>query len=517
MVKIALISFMLHGINIRTLAAYLKRNGYEAYCFFCAGPFTDANSKELIRILKEKNIGLVGLSVITDHYASACLLTDLIKKNTALPVIWGGAHVDVMPEESLRHADMVCRGEGEEALLELAGEIDRGRRTSSLKNIWFNSENGVVRNDIRNLEENLDRYPIPDFGLETQYVMNETGFDVMRDLLAAETNYDVITSRGCPHRCGYCYNNYRYKQYQGKGRYLRFRSIEHFIEELSQAKKINANLKNIHFWDDNFLSRSVDELMAFKKLYSERINLPFFILAEPMFFHKEKLKILRECGLYFMQIGIQTGSERISREIYQRDIPQKALVDIAHFTHQLGIRVIYDIIFNNPYEAPSDIAETIKLFLRFPAPFLIQGFNLIFYPGTDITERALRDGFISERPPDTDFSTIESRLNSPLLTQKKSVISSRFYTINYDPRGKAYWNSLFQIVGLPDIPRSVILFFLKSGIFLNKLLLGLFIKIYLSSPSQKSRVSWLLVFPKRCIGKLLRILKRHENETAAKN
>ena len=118
--RIALMSFLANSINVRTLSAYLKQNGYESICVFCPCLPNEANTQALIQLLKQQRISLVGISLVTDNYYSAVILTKAIKKELAIPVIWGGAHVNVMPDECLRHADMICKGEGEEALLDLA-------------------------------------------------------------------------------------------------------------------------------------------------------------------------------------------------------------------------------------------------------------------------------------------------------------------------------------------------------------------------------------------------------------
>lgn len=484
MVHTALISFVVNSITIRMLSSYLKMNGYDTACFFCPGIFNEENSKELIKILKEKKTSLVGISVLTDYYYAAVSVTKLIKKNIGIPVIWGGAHVDVRPEECLRHADIICMGEGEEALLELAGNLSLRRQLNTdIKNICFKTENGIIRNDLRNIEENLDKYPFPDYAPDTQYLMNERGFDKWREEFL-QKQYHIMTSRGCPYNCAYCYNNYRRKQYQGKGKYLRMRSVENVIQELIQAKKIYKDLQSILFLDDNFLNRSLAELDRFKELYLKKVNgIPFYLLTDPRLFDEKKIKILRDCGLHKMQIGIQSGSEWLNKEVYNRPVFNKEILEMARCINQLGIKVVYDIIFNNPYETRDDIIRTVELLLKLSGPFSVQGYNLIFYPGTDITNKALKDGYISLKRDKDDFSTIQGTYNSPLHMTRKDVFSSRFYSISFNTRGKKYWNQLIFMLKFRHIPdsliRFLIRFFLKSDTFYKKAALNGIISFYL--------------------------------------
>lgn len=489
MLNLALISFLNTSINIRVLSSYLKKYGYNVTCLFCSIDFNQRNLYELLMLLKEKDITFVGISLGTDNYRSAVIATKEIKSKLGLPVIWGGAHVNVKPEESLRHADMICMGEGEDALLELVENMSNGNESNtSIKNIWFKTKNSIIRNELRNLEEDLDKYPFADLDLSTQFVMNETGFEKLNDI-HFKGEYSTMTSRGCPYKCKYCYNNYRWDQYSGKGRYLRMRSIKKVIDELSHIKTIFKNLKVINFWDDSFLARKTEDFIEFKELYTKEIGLPFFCLVEPMAFKNEKVKILRESGLIGLQVGIQTGSERINKEIYKRPVTNKKVLDVAHYINQLGIKATYDVIFNNPYENHDDIRETINLFLNFPRPVSLQGYNLIFYPGTDITDNALKDGYISIKEDFDDFSTIESKKDSPLATYGEAQVSSRFYRINYDSSDKIFLNTVISLFNMKIIPNWFIKYIAQSENIFNRIILRMICYSFQTALKMK-HLSW---------------------------
>jgi radical SAM superfamily enzyme YgiQ (UPF0313 family) len=491
MVKIALISFLTNSINTRSLSSYLKVNGYEVTCLFCSAELDSNRLKRLTELLKNRAIDLVGVSLVTDDYRSAVLVTRAIKAELGLPVIWGGAHVNVKPDECLRHADMICLGEGEEALLDLAKDMSRGGEPDlSIRNIWFKTGDGIVKNELRPLTEDLDRYPFPDFDLDSQYVLEATGFVPLSEAhLAGE--YSVMTSRGCPYNCHYCYNSYRRRAFAGKGAYLRKRSIENVIDELQHALRIFNKLSRINFWDDSFVTRSIEDFKKFQGLYRSGIGIPFFALIEPMAFNHEKIAILKDSGLSGLQVGIQTGSERINRDIYNRSISSAKVISVARYLHGLGIQVKYDIIFNNPYETAEDLSETISLLLDFPKPFALQGYNLIFYPGTAITEKALEDGYISEKQATEDFSTIQSAKDSPVAMMGHSEVTSRFYKINYSSTEKEYLNAVISLTGSNHVPRSIVRFFAQSETAFKVLLLKVFIKVYRYSAQVRNQVTQL--------------------------
>ena len=487
--QIALISFLSNSINTRILSAYLKKNGYAVTCYFCPDSFNVTNLNALVELLKEKNTSFTGVSLVTDDYIKAVQVTRAIKEHTNIPVIWGGAHVNIKPDESLRHADMICMGEGEEALLELVHQMSKPCNIDlNIKNIWFNTKDGIIKNELRSIEENLDRYPFPDFDFSSQYIMNESGFDAMSEK-HLNSEYSIMTSRGCPYNCQYCYNSYRRKQYEGKGKYLRTRSINNVIEELVEAKKQFKDLKEINFWDDSFVARKMEDFVVFKHEYKANIGLPFFALVEPMAFNALKIKVLRESGLTKLQVGIQSGSERVNKDIYNRPVSNNKILEVVNSINNMGIDVIYDLIFNNPYETHDDLAETLNLLSQFPKPFKVQGYNLIFYPGTEITENALRDGYITLKTDSDDFSTIQGSTDSPtsLEMRGKAAVSGRFYAINYDSKNKTYANAVISLLALNHVPRAFFNYFASSETSLKKLQLQLFYSLYTLTSKLKNK------------------------------
>jgi radical SAM superfamily enzyme YgiQ (UPF0313 family) len=478
MVRTALISFLKNSINTRLLSSYLKQHGHEVTCYFCPDSFNERNLKALLDNLRDTQVSLVGISLVTDDYYPAVVATQAIKQKLGIPVIWGGAHVNVRPEESLRHADMICRGEGEEALLELVQKLSAtGTIDTAIRNLWFNHNGVIINNELRALEEDLDKYPFPDFELGAQYVMDDKGFTPLNEK-HMKGEYSIMTSRGCPYSCRYCYNNYRRQHYEGKGKYLRARSIGNVIQELTLAKQVFKDLRLINFWDDSFVARPMSDFHTFSDLYKKEIGLPFFALIEPMAFNSDKIKLLRDCGLSSLQVGIQTGSERVNREIYNRQVSNKNVLEMTHTLSSMRIRVVYDIIFNNPYETREDLQETIRLLLAYPKPFTVQGYNLIFYPGTALTERALKDGFISLKPDVEDFSTIEGKADSPIAMMGSSDVSSRFYRINYSSDDKIYLNAVISLLAYRYVPHFLIRYFGNSETPLRRLQLKAFTLFY---------------------------------------
>ena len=464
--NVLLISFNLISLNTRILSSYLKKNGHRVFLLFCTNGFNPANAPKFIELIKSINADLIGISLMTDEFPDAKIATEIIKEHLKIPVLWGGTHPSISPEESLKYADIICIGEGEEALLELCEMMEHNSDYSSIQNLWMMRNNTIIKNELRQLEENLDKYPFSDYELTDKYILMQNECVEFTETQLNDA-YDIMTSRGCPHSCSYCYNNQRRKMYYKKGKYLRYRTVDNVIEELVFIKNKFKTINFINFWDDNLVSRTVEELEIFSKIYKEKVNLPFYCLASPGKLNQEKIRLLKACGLSLVQIGIQTGSKEIS-ELYRRHTENIEIINLSKIIHKYKITAKYDVIFNNPYETKENIKETINLLLELPKPYILNGYNLIFYPGSEIYEKGLKDGYISLNSMDIvdqDSSSIYSPINSPLLNWNYKL-SNRLYCCNYSIENKRYLNSLITLI--PRYPNILVRSLLFSENIISK-------------------------------------------------
>jgi len=182
--------------------------------------------------------------------------------------------------------------------------------------------------------------------------------------------------------------------FKGTGvRFLRRRSPEHVVREL----KIVLSQKQYHFisfWDDMF-DNDIEWLSDFSRLYSKEIGLPYGIAIHTHLVSERMVKLLKDSGCHSVGVGIQTGSARINREIYRRPFRREKVLEAVSLLNP-NFDVFYDLIVENPYETEAEILETIDLFSLFPHPFKMSANTLLWFPGQEITRRAIQDGKITE-------------------------------------------------------------------------------------------------------------------------
>jgi radical SAM superfamily enzyme YgiQ (UPF0313 family) len=165
-------------------------------------------------------------------------------------------------------------------------------------------------------------------------------------------------------------------------------------------------LRRIIIDDDDFFLNSEDRMTRFLAQYMDQIDLPvFYIQANTRQITEKKLDILVNSGLdlRYLKIGLQSGSTRISREIFNRPLDRCAYLDKLEMVMARGIRVMIDVISDNPYDTLADKYAVLMFYLnilkRIPDPSIerpvkIYDHKLMYYPGTPLYEKVLKDGHI---------------------------------------------------------------------------------------------------------------------------
>ena len=167
--------------GIRILSSCLRKPTIgHVWCLWChvkqkmqQPSFVSTYSEEMLAELRELSLDshLIGISLMSNQMMQAISITEYLKSHgISAPIIWGGVQPTVEPEECLKFADMVCIGEGEEAIVELAHRMEENRPYLQTNNIWFNTSNGIVRNELRPLIQNLDSIPFPDYSCSDHFV-----------------------------------------------------------------------------------------------------------------------------------------------------------------------------------------------------------------------------------------------------------------------------------------------------------------------------------------------------------
>jgi len=356
--------------------------------FGYARPYTDTEAQSLLDVLRNIQPDCVGISFAYISFDTAVGLTTLLQKELSVPVIWGGIAPTSEPERSIEIADFVCVGEGEQAFLDLADAIGGSGDTTQISNIWAREGDRIHRNTPRPLIQELDELPFPDYSPDNKCLIE--GDTVVEHYGFADTTgpYDIMTARGCPYSCSFCANSLIRDLYPGQ-RYVRRRSVDNVINELTVAKSTyGSRLVYVNFFDDVFTLQR-EWLDEFAGRYPSEVGLPFWCYTHPSAAKPEILALLKKAGLDRVTSGIQSGSERVLRDIYDRPTSRDQILAMAENLQRLGIRYDFDIISNNPLETDEDCRQTLDLLLRLPRPLRLNDgvVKLYLYPNTAIARK----------------------------------------------------------------------------------------------------------------------------------
>lgn len=413
--KITFISVFpdLTAFGLRTICSYVAKRGYETQVIFLPDAafskirtlearMSYAYPSEVETQVEElaRDSDLVAFSVFSCYIRQAKQLSQRLR-DLKIPVVWGGKHPSAMPEESLRFADMVCIGEGEEAFLELLDRMKEGRDFHDTLNFWFNTPEGIVKNPVRPLRGDIDAISDTSCSGSRQYVwrkdegvIKELDVETYRRFLPADPLggyvYHTMFSRGCPFACSYCYS---FKNLYKGQKYVRHRSVDDIIRELKEVKNKYNFITHVNFCDDEFMANSIETMREFTRRFKDEIGLRLSCLGNPVNIKAEKLDLLIDAGLCLIQIGVQSVSPS-GKKAFRRNISNDVILESMHLISKYKDKFIplYDFIIDNPYETPDDIVENIRFMLQIPRPFHINLFSLAFFPGTELYNKARESG-----------------------------------------------------------------------------------------------------------------------------
>jgi radical SAM superfamily enzyme YgiQ (UPF0313 family) len=268
----------------------------------------------------------------------------------------------------------------------------------------------VIKQKVRPLTLDLSQYPIPLIDSNYCYFIENNKIN-KEDPYLRNTRYGTSIGRGCPFACTYCSNSYMENEiYPKQWSKIRYRDITHVMKELKQAKTKMPNLKCINFYDEIFIPKK-EWVESFFNQYKKEINLPFYCMFFPGTCKEELIKIMKDAGLAGVWLGVQSGSERVRKEVFKRYYTNEVVLEQANLFSKYGISVKYDFILDNPFETKEEYEESIKLMAQLPQPKSFNFFSLKFFPHTEITEMALKAGYITQEDLDDQLN-----IESPVYT-----------------------------------------------------------------------------------------------------
>lgn len=374
-----------------SVAGVVKNKGYSTY-------LCELNTHNPFEIIEEVKPDVIAYSASTGEAKHYLNLNSLLKrKYPHIFTIMGGPHPTFYPDVVYQGClDAICVGEGEEAFVDLLEAIENGKSYHEIPNI-VTPEN---RNSfsVRNLIEDLDSLPFPDYGL----IYDNTS-------LGKFPLKSIVTSRGCPYNCTYCFNAAWREIYREKGGVIRRHSVDYVIDLLRYIKS-KWPLSCVKFYDDIFAYKVDDWLEEFAYKYKRYINLPFFILTRADLLTEEMVKLLKYAGCRTISMSIEAGNPDIRRNMLNRNMSDEQIIKAHRLCEKYDIYTFTNCIIGLPDTNLKNDLESLDLCIKSRVDWVE---FLIFhpYPGTELGEYTIKKGYFK---PDFNKFHTSYQYKSPL-------------------------------------------------------------------------------------------------------
>jgi len=391
-----------HGLA--WISAVLKQAGHQVELLYLD---REISVEMFVEKVRASAADLVGFSSITLQYQFTRRYAQGLKQALKIPLVIGGIHATVAPEEVMQEGifDFLIRGEGEYPLLELVQALETGRDWRQIQNLWWREGDEIKFNPNR-APIDLDQLPFPDREL----------FDENRLLKENFGQLTMMASRGCIFACSYCCNSVLTELAGGAKKWHRQRKVEKVIEELKIAHQRCPDIKSIIFMDEVFTAER-KWVREFCLEYQKHFHTPFQIYVRVGTVDYDTLKLLRETGLYSILVGVESGDEKIRRDVLNRRMSNEKIIELFKWADELGIETWSLNMIGVPGETERTIQKTIKLNQKiFPSHLQLSVFQP--FPGIPLYERCMREGLIPEGEA-TAIYLNQPRLNLPGISRER--------------------------------------------------------------------------------------------------
>lgn len=404
--KILFISAKLYAVEpfgIMSLIPHLLRDGHEVQLM-------EAEDDLLFNHVAQYHPDIIGYSVCTGAHTYYLELNRSLKEYFPFIAVYGGPHPTFFPtmiEET--GVDAICRGEGDEVFAEFCRHYQETAQLKAVPNFSVKTDSGIVHSEKRHLAAQVDDLPFPDRSI--YYNTSET--------IYKHPVKSFIASRGCPFSCSYCFNHAMDELFNGDWKKVRVRTPHNLIDEIVSV----VSLYPVSFlaFRESIFPMNKQWLTEFGAEYRSRVNLPFYAHVRLDHIDEESVQLLADAGCYSVNVGIETGNEKIRTNLLGRRMTNKKMIDSSKLLRKHNIRVIANHMLGLPGGTLKNDFETLRLSQQcapdYPLTMLYQP-----YPGTKLAAEAVRLGCFDGNYEKISFTYYD---NSPLSfrnsTEKRRI------------------------------------------------------------------------------------------------
>jgi hopanoid biosynthesis associated radical SAM protein HpnJ len=332
---------------------------------------------EVLRIAR--GYDLVAMSTSTPTVAGDVRLAEKMKQaDPRLLVGLVGPHTMVLPRETMELSpalDFVTTGEFDHVLEEIAAGVP----LAEVDGIMHRSRGRLERTPDRPLLQNLDELPFVTGIYARDLTIENYAIGYLQHPYVS-----LYTGRGCRSRCTYCLWPQTIS-----GHTYRVRSPQSVEQEMERARELFPQAKEFFFDDDTFTEDPQRAEAIARRI--RRLGMTWSCNARATV-SRQTLKVMKDCGLRLLVVGFESGNQRILNNIRKGITPDRAR-RFMRDARELGILVHGTFILGLPGETAGTMEETVRYALELD-PYSIQVSLLAPYPGTEVYDQGMREGWL---------------------------------------------------------------------------------------------------------------------------
>jgi radical SAM superfamily enzyme YgiQ (UPF0313 family) len=379
-------------IGLCYIAAVLKQAGHQVRIL--DGQIIPNVEFVLEKLLKENRYDLIGFSAVTQTALGTINLSKIVK--TVSPgslTIVGGVHPTVMGKEVLKQMpdiDIAVIGEGERTILEIVEHLQNRRALFSINGIVFRQGAELFGTKPRELIQNLDLIPFPEYSL-----IDIEKYTPPPGLFFRKPIAGVITVRGCYYNCNFCADRVIWQKK------CRLRGVDSIVDEVELLNK-KYGVKEIKFFDSTFTINKKRAKEICSALIDRKLDIIWRCSSRVDTVDPELLKLMKQSGCLSISFGIESGDEETLKRM-NKNITIDQIRKAVKWANDAGMEVKGFFLLNYPGDTIESTEKTLKLSRDLDLDFA--GFNLIFPSyGTQVREEILKNHEINRNAWD-DLNT----------------------------------------------------------------------------------------------------------------
>jgi anaerobic magnesium-protoporphyrin IX monomethyl ester cyclase len=433
-------------LGILSLAAYVRDKDPTVEIDVIDPTFARRPLQMMRDQLRATAYDLVGVSVMTSMLNEAIYASRIAREAPNRPiVVWGGPHPTVLPEEAIAHdfVDVIALGEAEETLNEL---VAAGGDPEGIDGLWYKRDGQMIRNPRRMPIHDLGALPHPARDLIDMDAYAKAWYS----LTAASPQLrgtSVIASRGCPFSCTYCQPTLD----RLFGPRLRRRPVAHVMDELRELREV-YHLDAFMLEDDTFIAHNHWALEFAHQLQASGLDFQWGcnVRADLVVKGPHLMEEMARAGLVQVNMGIESGTQRILDEIYDKRITVEEVREAVAICHSLGLRLGGYFMLGAPTETLREVIHTIEYAARLRIDEA--AFNVTTpLPGTYLWDRTRE--LVGHDLPDFDYyqrSVYKSKevLSPRTLDLLKKWAYLRFYALTPRRAWRIFVADILSVAGL---------------------------------------------------------------------